>query len=377
MKVFDAVTLKELRTLTPSCVKTDDDESSPDAGPFFSPDGRHVAAPTLDRKLAVWDVASGVLLWEAPLSVAGNFRGGVFTADGRTVALDMDGFVLLLERTTGKERRRLGSPQTGRGRGRGRFGRFGSSVPDQQTLASVPNGRTLASAGRLGRVLLWDVYGDGEPVELSGHTSQVRSLLFAPDGKRLASGSEDTTALVWDVSAVAGKLRRDRVALTERETLSAWDDLGGETRQAFGAVCRLAGDPKRSVPLLAERLRPVPPVADKQIEEWVKGLDHRRFAIRRKARTELEKLGGTAVPALKKAAATSPSAEVRKAARELLSLATLPALSSENLRVVRAVEVLERAETAEAKTLLKKLAAGASGAVITVEARAALARLSR
>ena len=45
VKVFDAATLKELRTLTPSCVKTDDDESSPDAGPFFAPDGRLVAAP--------------------------------------------------------------------------------------------------------------------------------------------------------------------------------------------------------------------------------------------------------------------------------------------------------------------------------------------
>jgi len=60
-----------------------------------------------------------------------------------------------------------------------------------------------------------------------------------------------------------------------------------------------------------------------------------------------------------------------------LSLATLPALSPENLRTVRAVEVLERAGTAEARAVLKKLASGASGAVITVEARAALARLPR
>ena len=98
------------------------------------------------------------------------------------------------------------------------------------------------------------------------------------------------------MSTAAGKLRRERAALTERESLAAWDDLSGEARRAFGAVCRLAGDPRRSVPLLAERLRPVPPVADRQIEQWVKGLDHRRFAVRRTARTELERVGGTAVP---------------------------------------------------------------------------------
>jgi WD40 repeat protein len=378
IRLYDVATLKEVRALAPPRPKGEDDESGPEVSPFFSPDGQLIAAPTHQRTLALWDIASGAVLWEAPLRSA-RFRGGVFTADGRTVALDLEDTVLLLERMTGKIRQRLDNPRPGPRRG-GRYpGRFGYGSPgaaDRQLLAAAPDGRTLAQAGSRNQVLLWDVYSTSDPLELTGHTGRVRSLLFTPDGKRLASGSDDTTALIWDVARLDGRLRPDTVGLTERETQVAWDDLGGEAGRAFAAICRLARDPKHSVPLLAARLRPVPVVVPGQIDRWIEGLDHRRFAVRQRARTELEKLGATAIPALKKATA-SPSAEVRKVAGELLSLASLPALSAENLRTVRSIEVLERAGTAEARAVLKKLAAGAAGAVITAEAQSALARLPR
>lgn len=377
IRLYDVATLKEVRSMAPPRPKGEDDESGPEISPFFSPDGLLIAAPTHQNTLAVWDVGSGSLLWETPLRSA-RFRGGVFTADGRTIALDLDDSILLLERRTGKLRQRLYNPRGFVGRGGPRYGRFGYGYfgVDRQVLASAPDGRTLAQAGSRNQVLLWDVYSTGDPLELTGHTGRVRSLLFAPDGKRLASGSDDTTALVWDVSALAGRLRPRSTGMTEQEARAAWDELAGEAGRAFAAVRKLSSDPRRSVPLLAARLRPVPATAEKQIEKWIAALDHRRFAVRQRARSELEKLGATAVPALKKATG-SPSAEVRKVAGELLSLATLPALSAENLRTVRAVEVLERVGTAEARAVLEKLAAGASGAVITVEARAALARLPR
>jgi len=50
-------------------------------------------------------------------------------------------------------------------------------------------------------------------------------------------------------------------------------------------------------------------------------------------------------------------------------------LTGDRLRVVRAVEVLERISNAEARQLLQSLADGAPGALETVQARAALARL--
>ncbi len=41
------------------------------------------------------------------------------------------------------------------------------------------------------------------PLELKGHTKDVRSVAFSPDGTRIVTGSYDSTAKVWD--AVTGK----------------------------------------------------------------------------------------------------------------------------------------------------------------------------
>ena len=51
--------------------------------------------------------------------------------------------------------------------------------------------------------------------------------------------------------------------------------------------------------------------------------------------------------------------------------------SDETLRTLRAIQVLERIGTDEAREVLKKLATGAEAARETLEAKDALARLSR
>src|SRR5262249_8691885 len=143
VKVYAADTLKEVRALTPppalpALPRLDAKEPVRDAGPFLSPDGRYAAAPTPDQALAAWDVGTGGLLWRVALPTEGRFRGGAFTADGRGLAVDMEDFVLLLERTTGKERRRL--RKTGAADARGRFptSSVSASFPDQQRLAAGP-----------------------------------------------------------------------------------------------------------------------------------------------------------------------------------------------------------------------------------------------
>jgi hypothetical protein len=90
---------------------------------------------------------------------------------------------------------------------------------------------------------------------------------------------------------------------------------------------------------------------------------------------DLEALKDEARPALRRALADNPSAEVRKRLEELLSRpALLP--PGEALRRVRAVEVLERLGTPEARRLLGALAGGEPEARLTREAQAALRRLA-
>ena len=71
------------------------------------------------------------------------------------------------------------------------------------TVASVafsaPDGALLATGGRDGMVLLWDVL-TREKIAAFGHTDGVNSVSFSPDGTTLAAGSEDGKILLWDIS---------------------------------------------------------------------------------------------------------------------------------------------------------------------------------
>ena len=68
-------------------------------------------------------------------------------------------------------------------------------------VAFAPDNRTLASAGRDGKIHLWDVAtrtARGQPLE--GHVNTVYSVAWSPDGQTLISAGADSTVRVWDVA---------------------------------------------------------------------------------------------------------------------------------------------------------------------------------
>ncbi|VDB86404.1 unnamed protein product [Peniophora sp. CBMAI 1063] len=117
----------------------------------FSPDGKHIAAGTEDRKVRIWDAESGQ-------TVRKPFEG--HNQAIRCIAFSPE---------------RPGSPQ-----------RIASACADQL-------------------VQIWDAESElgrmpGAPF-LFGHTNVVNTVAFSPDGKRLASGSDDWTIRIWDVDS--------------------------------------------------------------------------------------------------------------------------------------------------------------------------------
>src|SRR5262249_51246216 len=83
-----------------------------------------------------------------------------------------------------------------------------SDGPDREIrqAAFSPDGRTLGSMHKSGRVGLWDVASgrlcftfQPRPPILDSSPSGVLGLAFSPDGKRLAGPGPDATLGIWDV----------------------------------------------------------------------------------------------------------------------------------------------------------------------------------
>jgi hypothetical protein len=125
---------------------------------------------------------------------------------------------------------------------------------------------------------------------------------------------------------------------------------------------------------LAPHIKPARPGDEKAYAKWIVQLADPRYAERERATLDLEKAGELAEPALQRALASSTSAEQRRRLERLLDQVDQIVPTGDALWQLRAVAVLDARGDSESRALLKKLAGGAEGARLTIEAREALER---
>jgi len=327
----------------------------------FSPDGKTLASASSDMTIKLWDVATGKE--RATLQGhSGNVLSVAFSPDGKTMAsASEDKTIKIWEATTDKERATL----------------QGHSI-NVLSVAFSPDGKALASASG-DHLTLWDVATGKERASLQGHTDWVISVTFSPDGKMLASGSWDKTVKLWDVPAAHPSDRpakpTDRTSLSPMELGVLWATLAeDDSGKAYEAMRTLLVAPREAISLIKERLRPA---REPDILRLIKDLDSGQFAVRLKAREELQRWSERAEPALRQKLAEKPALEVGRQIEDLLTKSTNRQLHPEVLREIRAVEMLEHLASPEAKAVLETLATGAKGSRLTLEAQASLHRLSR
>jgi WD40 repeat protein len=171
----------------------------------FAPDGRTLAAVTLNGRATLWDVESRSLL-RGPFSAGvGDVLGASISADGAILATPgpedwvgryndpAEGGVNLWELETGEALDTIA---------------LGVPVGD---VAFGPAGSTIAFVHeRGGTAEVWDVAEDSRITKLpvDSDSQFYYAIAFSPDGRTLATGGlEDPIVRVWDVPT--GKLIRE------------------------------------------------------------------------------------------------------------------------------------------------------------------------
>ena len=140
----------------------------------FSPDGKLLASCGWEGAVFVWEMASRKRAY-GPLSGPTDLRCLTFSPDGRRLATaSFDQSVKIWDAANGKLLRTY----------------WGHSAAAMR-VAFDPEGRYLASADIEGTVQIWNLQTDRAEQTLRGHTSSVSGLSFSPDGRRLASSSWD------------------------------------------------------------------------------------------------------------------------------------------------------------------------------------------
>ena len=247
-------------------------------------------------------------------------------------------------------------------------------------LAFSPNGRFLAagSVGRSGHLF----YGDGSSIDIwdivtgkKAGTLPVspRCVAFSPDGMHLATGGWDHNVLIWEAPII--KLPKVVAkAPSAAECDAWWTALGGDAAHAYKVIGQMIEVPEHTLALLKERVRPIKSSTPDAVAKLIVQLESETFSEREEAENALDKMGESVAPLLVKALEGKLELESRRRLAELLG--RCEATSNRSLQNLRAVAVLEWIGTPAAKVLLRTLSEGDPRARLTIEARAALKRLS-
>lgn len=151
----------------------------------FNPDGTILASGAEDRRVKLWNPATGEQVGESIEISEERITAVTFETDGSRLAIaDEAGQVFIWDTASNSLLNTFPLEHTDR----------------VNALTFSPDGTLLASGSRDNSIIIWDIASESaRGLPLVGHANWVLDIDFNPDGTLLASGSRDETLVLWDV----------------------------------------------------------------------------------------------------------------------------------------------------------------------------------
>jgi outer membrane protein assembly factor BamB len=318
-------------------------------GPIgVSPDSRFVVRSHFGQRFDFLDAATGkeASSFGLPLISCRHTASDSFTfsPDGRSMAVFVNANLGVRDARTGRE-----------------FWEKGVGIYPVNPPVFSPDGHWLVTTGRGTTFIIWDAATGQILHECKSDGPCLTSIDFTSDGRRILTASSDGTVLLRDLVPSEPPPSDLFSALRSNQ--------GDESYAAIWAFARDSNGPAE-----LRKLIPIQPrLSANQLDRLIADLDAARHPVRERASRVLSDQGRTALPVLRSALERVKSAEAAARLEKLIQAAP-PELTSQEITHRRAVKAMSLAGTAEARELLAGWAAGAPGAVLTEEAKAALGR---
>lgn len=236
-------------------------------GLSFSPDGKTLASVGWDKTIRFWKVTAGKAASSDDSSTDKASASPLVEQGNDMISLTRE---VIIPKENGDERMyavcythdaiatahldgivRIWNPETLTVRSK-------FKVPDRFVFGAIrfsPDGQWLATGTSTGQVLLWEPWTGHQAYTAGRHESYVYTVGFGRDNGTMVSGGSDKVSYLWNLvpAPAAGK----------PDLENSWRQLSDPNAEvAYRAMWNLVAAPEKSVPLIAEKLRPVRMVFD-------------------------------------------------------------------------------------------------------------------